>query len=255
MFFEQFAFESSALVNFVGGGGKTALIQKLLHECPPPKPSIYTTTTRIHPPSLHDGLAILSSDNAEYLKLTAESIAHMSGEHTWKLVITGSTISPGLLGGVAPDFANRVNRSLFSIILNEADGARGISLKVPREGEPVLMEDAQYLVPVIGIDCLEKPLGPDIVFRWDVAEKDFALSAGQPLTTELAAMLMMNPAGICKGWQPGMRIVPYINKVDGEHQDRPAERLARALLTNNYFPVERVVYGSLLTGRASMVGS
>jgi hypothetical protein len=103
LFFERLAFERSALVNFVGGGGKTALIQKLLLECPPPKPSIYTTTTRIHPPVLRDGLAILSSDNAEYLKLTAESIAHLSGDHSWKLVITGSTLSPGLLRGVAPD--------------------------------------------------------------------------------------------------------------------------------------------------------
>jgi hypothetical protein len=65
----------------------------------------------------------------------------------------------------------------------------------------------------------------------------------------------MNPAGVCKDWKPGMRIVPYINKVDQESQDHLAEDLARALLRNEYFPVERVVWGSLLTGRVASMSS
>ena len=117
------------------------------------------------------------------------------------------------------------------------------------------MEGARYLVPVIGIDCLQKPLGPDVVFRWEIAEKQLSVSAGQPLTAKLAAFLLMNPAGVCKSWRPGMRIVPYINKVDEEPQDRLAERLARALLQNEYFPVERVVWGSLLAGRVASMNA
>lgn len=117
------------------------------------------------------------------------------------------------------------------------------------------MEGARYLVPVIGIDCLQKPLGPEVVFRWEIAEERLSLTAGQPLTAELAAFLLMNPAGVCRGWSPGMRIVPYINKVDKEPQDRLAEDLARALLQNEYFPVERVVWGSLTTERVASMSS
>jgi probable selenium-dependent hydroxylase accessory protein YqeC len=255
LFSEQFAFEKSALVNFVGGGGKTALIHRLLLECSPPRPAIYTTTTRIHPPHPCDGFAILTSDDTTYLKMIAESIACQSFERVWRLVITGSILSPGLLRGVPPDFASRLDRGLFSIILNEADGARSMSIKVPHEAEPVLMEGARYLVPVIGIDCLQKPLGPDVVFRWEIAEKRLSLAAGQPLTTKLAAFLLMNPAGVCKSWRPEMRIVPYINKVDDDAQDRLAESLARAILRNEYFPVERVVWGSLLTGRVASMNA
>jgi len=93
------------------------------------------------------------------------------------------------------------------------------------------------------------------VFRWEIAEKRLSLAAGQPLTTKLAAFLLMNPAGVCKSWRPEMRIVPYINKVDDDAQDRLAESLARAILRNEYFPVERVVWGSLLTGRVASMNA
>jgi len=251
VFLQQFAFEKSTLVNFVGGGGKTALIHRLLQECAPPQPAIYTTTTRIHPPLPRDGIAILASDNPGYLEIAAESIARQPGENAWKLVITASSLSPGLLRGVGPDFADHLDRTLFSMILNEADGARSVSLKVPREGEPVLMEGAQYLVPVIGIDCLGKPLGPEVIFRWNIAESRFSLVRGRPLTAELAASILMNPAGVCKDWQPGTKIVPYINKVDEDTQEALAGSLASYVLHNGHFPVERVVYGSVLTGRVA----
>jgi len=255
LFSEQFAFEQSSLVNFVGGGGKTALILRLLQESSPPQPAIYTTTTRIHPPPPAEGSVLTACDNAQYLKMIAESIARHPFERAWRLVITGSTLSPGLLRGVSPDFASRLDCKLFSIILNEADGARSLSIKVPRQGEPVLMEGAQWLVPVIGIDCLGKPLGPDVVFRWELACKQFSLAAGQLLTAELAASMLMDPAGVCRDWQPRMRIVPYINKVDEESQDHLAQELGRALLRNGHFPVERVVWGSLRTGRAASLSS
>lgn len=255
MFSEQFAFEKSALVNFVGAGGKTALILRLLQESSPPQPAIYTTTTRIHPPPPAEGLVIAASDNAQYLKMIAESIARHPFERAWRLVLTGSTLSPGLLRGVSPEFASRLDGKLFSIILNEADGARSMSIKVPRQGEPVLMKGAHCLVPVIGIDCLDKPLGPDVVFRWEIARKRLALAAGQPLTAEVAALILMDPAGVCRDWQPGVRIVPYINKVDQEPQDPLALDLARALLRNEHFPVQRVVWGSLRTGRVASMSS
>ena len=63
MFSEQFAFNPHTLVNFVGGGGKTALIHKLMQEYCAQGPVLYTTTTRIHPPDPREGLAVISSDN------------------------------------------------------------------------------------------------------------------------------------------------------------------------------------------------
>jgi len=238
------------LVNFVGGGGKTPLILKLLEEYSHSAPAVYTTTTRIHPPETAHGLVLLGCDDPQLLRSMMENTVRCCSNQVRRLVVTRTTIAPRLLGGVDPGFGQTLDRGLFPVILNEADGARSMSLKMPREGEPVLMEGANYLVPVIGLDCLMQPLGPEILFRWDMAVARFFLKEGQMLTPKLASDLLLHPQGVCKHWKRDMQVIPYINKVDVEKQDALAEELAQALLQNNVFPVERVVWGSMLTGRA-----
>ncbi len=251
LYFEHFGFELPALVNFVGGGGKTGLILALASEYSGTQPLLYTTTTRIHPPDVSQGLALISGDDTRLLALLLSRIGRHCFDHTGKFVVTRLPVRPGLLRGVPPDFCAGLDRGAFPLILNEADGARSMSLKMPREDEPVMMTDANYLVPVIGLDCLNKPLGPETLFRWENARERFSLKAGTLLTPETAASLLMHPAGVCKGWQEGMRIIPFINKADSEEDDASAESLARALIRNPNFPVQRVVWGSLVNRRAT----
>lgn len=251
MFAEHFAFQSPALVNFVGGGGKTGLILRLMEELCQSGPVIYTTTTRIHPPHPHNGMVVISCDNPDLLRLILARAGRTCQNHIRKFVVTGLSTSPRFLAGVGPGFARELDRQLFRFILNEADGARSMSLKMPREGEPVLMESAEYLVPVIGIDCLLRPLGPETLFRWDLAGARFSSEAGKPITPKMASDILLHPEGVCKGWLSGMSIVPYINKADDEAQDILVNQLALALLNCPHFPVERVVWGSLQCGRVN----
>lgn len=251
----HFDFDLPALVNFVGGGGKTGLILALIEEYAETCSVLYTTTTRIHPPPLSGGLAVISSNNPSLLRvLLHHTGVRFQGERC-RLVATRSALGPGLLGGVGPDFAASLDRDDFPLILNEADGARSMSIKMPRPGEPVLMAGAQCLVPVIGLDCLNRPLGPDTIFRWELAAKHASLHAGQPLTPELAALIVFHREGVCKDWKPGMQIVAFINKVDSPAEDALALTLARELLQNRNFPVERVVWGSLREKRANSLSS
>ena len=165
MFSEQFAFRLPAIINFVGGGGKTALILRLAREYSASLTVIYTTTVRIHPPHPSDGLAVVASDDTGLLRHFLENAAQTCLGSVRTLVITRALMAPGLLRGVEPDFARSIDQSSYPLILNEADGARSMSLKMPRAGEPVLMEGANCLVPVIGLDCINKPLGPETLFR------------------------------------------------------------------------------------------
>lgn len=249
LFIEAFAFNPHALVNFVGGGGKTALIHRLMHEYCRSGLAFFTTTTRIHPPAPAEKLVVVSADNLSLLKTMVRKIAANWSNSAYKLIATRHYLSPTLLKGVPPDFSITLDRKLFSIFLNEADGAASFSIKLPRKGEPILMEGAEYLVPVIGIDCVNKPMGPDVVFRWQDFADRFSLRAGERLTPELAAAILMHKEGVCKDWTPGSAIVPFINKVDGDAQDSVAKDLADLLLHNGNFPVERVVYGSVLQER------
>jgi probable selenium-dependent hydroxylase accessory protein YqeC len=256
LFSEQFGFQQHALVNFVGGGGKTVLIHKLMEEYCSCGPVLYTTTTRIHPPDPSEGLVVLSSDNLPLLATMVDRISRNCPNRSYKLVVTRHFMTPNLLQGVPPDFDNTLARELFPIFLNEADGAASYSIKIPREGEPVLMENAQYLVPVIGIDCLYQPLGPEVVFRFQspMAEQ-FSLQAGERITPDIAARILMHKEGVCKNWKPDMTIIPFINKVDGPAQDSAARDLAASILKNGHFPVQRVVFGSVLQGRADSVSA
>lgn len=252
MFAEKFAFQLPARVNFVGGGGKTSLILRLHEEYAESLPVIYTTTTRMHPPHPAEGLVIISSNREDFLKMLLERAVGASPCGR-RFVVTALSGGPNLLRGVSPGFGELMDRSRFPLILNEADGSRSISLKMPRSGEPVLLQSAEYLVPVIGLDCLHRTLGPESVFRWDVAAQYFAGQTGARIDPELAASILMHPQGVCRDWLPGMQIIPFINKADTESDEGMARSLALALAANRNYPVERVVWGSLHNGTAGFL--
>jgi probable selenium-dependent hydroxylase accessory protein YqeC len=253
MFTEIFAFSDHALVNFVGGGGKTALIHSLLDEYSLRGTVPATTTTRVHPPDPQEGLALISSDNLPLLKRSLETIGRDCAKSSFKILVSRYFMSSNLVRGVPPDFFEGIDRSLFPVFLNEADGAAGFSLKLPRESEPVPAVGADYLVPVIGIDCIGRELGPDTVLRWRELSESFSLRKGDLITPAVAASILMHPRGVCKAWQPGTTIIPFINKADYETQDSIALELAEAILNNNAFPAERVIYGSVRHYRAASV--
>jgi probable selenium-dependent hydroxylase accessory protein YqeC len=255
VFSEQFIFENHALVNFVGGGGKTALIHKLMDEYSENGPVLCTTTTRMHPPDSEKGISVISGDNAVLIKNILASISRNCSDRHYKIIVARHFMSPHLLRGVAPDFADDLDPALFPIVFNEADGAAGFSLKIPRDNEPVLMNKGKYLVPLIGIDCLRKPLGSDSIFRWQECAERLLLRENEPMTAELAASILMHVSGVCKGWKPGITIIPFINKVDEPSQDSDARELAGFILRNGNFPVERVLYGSVLKGTVASIAS
>ena len=254
MFLENFAFRTPAIINFVGGGGKTALILRLAEEFSESVRVIYTTTTRIHPPHPRKRLAILSGDDPELLRMILHRAAQGETDRVRTFVVTGPAMTPDLLKGVAPEFSSSLDRAVFPVILNEADGARSMSLKMPRDGEPVLMANAEYLVPVVGLDCVNQRLGPETLFRWEMAATRYSLKEGETLTPERVVNLLLHPQGVCKGWQEGIEIIPFINKVDDERDDALARVVAETLLGQATFPVKRVVWGSVQEHRAGRTG-
>jgi probable selenium-dependent hydroxylase accessory protein YqeC len=253
LFSALFAFKPHSLVNIVGGGGKTALIHRLMEEYSASGPVLGTTTTRIHPPDAREKCVLIASENIPLLQLMIQRAACECAGLPYKLIVARSFMSPNLLRGVPPDFCDAVDRSLFAILLNEADGAAGYSIKIPGDGEPVPMRNAEYLVPVLGIDCLHRPLGPAVLFRFRELADRFSLREGDIITPELAAHILMHPRGVCKYWEPGSVILPFINKVDDPSQDADARNLASLILTNGSFPVTRVLFGSVLRGRIEPV--
>ena len=117
------------------------------------------------------------------------------------------------------------------------------------------MQNAEYLVPVIGSDCLYRSLGPEVIFRWEIFAEHFPAHTGESLTPQLAADILMHRHGVCKDCGPGTKIIPFINKVDSPEQDSAARDLAQEILHNGNFPVERVLFGSVLQGRVESISA
>jgi len=125
-------------------------------------------------------------------------------------------------------------------ILVEADGAKGYSLKAPREGEPVVPSNTTLLVPVVGIDALGCPLDEKHVFRWRLAMEILQKPEGAILDEEMIARLL---AATLKERPERTRVIPFVNKIDSPNDLERGRKLGRALFQIPGQEIRRVVLG------------
>ena len=130
-----------------------------------------------------------------------------------------------------PELADRV--------IIEADGTKGLPLKVPDDREPVIPAFADAVIAVAGLSALGRPLG-EVCHRPELAKLRFGLEPGQIATPELMAMLLSSPLAQRK--DVGSR--PYAVLLNQADRARPDEiaALATLLLQKG---VERVVTAAL----------
>ncbi|MEE8472066.1 MAG: selenium cofactor biosynthesis protein YqeC, partial [Dehalococcoidia bacterium] len=148
------------------------------------------------------------------------------------LAAVGSALdSDGKVVGIDPDWVGPL-RGLPGIgnIIIEADGAAGRPFKAPRSHEPVIPDQCDLVVPIVGIDAVGKVLGEEWVHRAERVAALASIDLGQPVTAEVVATVMLHPQGNIKGAPPGARVVPLINKVDDDNLLDRARELARRLL-------------------------
>ncbi len=107
-------------------------------------------------------------------------------------------------------------------VLVEADGSRMRPIKAPADHEPVIPPDATLVVPVVGMDALERPLSeiahrPEKVEELLMADGQLSIVNGM-LTAQAVARLLIHPLGGLKNVPDEARIVPLLNKVDSEER-------------------------------------
>ena len=220
----SFGLENSHVTAIVGGGGKSSLMAALGKEYHRRGETvIMTTTTHIRPPRengyMGDDAAVLGSLLASCRLMT---VGTMSEERKF---------GPSPLLEQLPELADRV--------IIEADGTKGLPLKVPNDREPVIPAFADAVIAVAGLSALGRPLG-EVCHRPELAKLRFDLEPDQIVTPELMAMLLSSPLAQRK--DVGSR--PYavlLNQADRARPDDIAA-LATLLLQKG---VERVVTAAL----------
>jgi probable selenium-dependent hydroxylase accessory protein YqeC len=233
------------VISLVGAGGKTSLLFSLARELHHKGHTVIsTTTTKISEPSVEDTpCVIIEADEAQASALIKEGLLR-HGHCTF----APQRFDGRKIGGADPAFIERLARDKTAdYIIVEADGARRLPLKAPAEHEPVIPPATTLLIPIVGIDALGRPLDEATAFRPEQIAKLTKARIGGPITAEMMATLIVHPQGLCKGAVPGVRMIPFINKVETNDRLNGARRVARVVLDAGTRQIQRVVLSRLFS--------
>ncbi len=222
-------------VAFVGGGGKSTTIFRLGRELAADgKRVLLTTSTRIFAAQISLAPAAVSF-NAENQSLAdiLPALKTALAQHG-QVLLTGATdAASGKAFGVPPAIIDQLAQAgVFDVILNEADGSRMRPFKAPAQHEPVIPPSTTLVVPVVGLDALDKPLTAEHVHRPERVAQLSGAAAGSPITPQTIAAVLTHPAGGLKNIPPRTRIVPLLNKIELVQTDH-GRLLAKLLLQSN----------------------
>jgi probable selenium-dependent hydroxylase accessory protein YqeC len=199
------------VVALVGAGGKTCLMYALASELALKRPPVVTTTTtKIYPPLSHESPRLLLQSEDPDL----ESLPGLLANFGHVTVARSFNHDIGKLEGVSEamvDFCSTHAR----LVLVEADGAAGRPIKAPALWEPVIPGCTNLVIPVVGLDCLERPATGEWVFRLDRFIAVTGTHEGDIIGPETVARLLTHPEGALKGVPTGAAIIPFLNAKDG----------------------------------------
>lgn len=251
---EALGIPEGALVSLVGAGGKTSLMYGLGREAAAAgRPALLTTTTKVLYPEGRQGILVVLGEETP---ATAHEIGHRleRGEP----VLAGRARVDEKILGFSPAFVDSLHRgeSAWTIVV-ECDGARGGSLKVPREFEPPLAESTDVYVIVVGADCLGGPLDAREVFNPEAIASVAGVETCAPVDRDVVVRSVTSPDSYLGRKPAGARCCVFINKVGVGTAaelcaDADRERVTAAFEVGFALKsdegIERVVYGSLEQG-------
>lgn len=126
-------------------------------------------------------------------------------------------------------------------LLVEGDGAKGRPFKAPRSYEPVIPSCATVVIPVVGVECIGKPLVEKYFHAVERVAALTGLRCGETVNEQTIAEILLHKRGYKKNVPEQARWIPFINKVESGNEEEVAFRLVRILKKAG---IERVVVGS-----------
>ena len=213
----------SQSVAAVGGGGKTSLLTAIARQfhAQTGKPAILTTTTKIFAPLPEEGLGLALGDAATLAKnlhpyMDACGVSWFARRREGKAPVPGLESEQRMkLSGFTPsEIAHFTLGNALTLI--EADGARRLPIKAPGPDEPVLPENLDAVLGVVGLDALGAPLNQTHAFRPEALSHICSLHIGEEITAEAVGKLCAHPLGLFHKAGESARKWIVINKADME---------------------------------------
>ncbi len=250
-FQEKFGFHDGGVVTLVGAGGKTTLMFRLAHELALKSgPVLTTTTTKIYMPKPEESETVIISDNLPDVATQCRDAL----QHTNHVTAAAGYLHEHdkLTGFSAEDIELLRGNGLFRWILVEGDGAAHRSLKAPASYEPVIPGCTRWLVTLVGLDVIGKPLGEEWVFRSDLYSQITGLSPGDTVSEDSVVKAILHAQGLMKGCPKETIRYVFFNKAEDDDCRRSGRCAADLLRTAAGGKIDAVFIGSALGDTAQI---
>lgn len=190
--------EETRVIAVVGGGGKTSLIYELAEELASNgKRVIVTTTTHMMQPSEKEQMARVRTIGLPCAK------------------------EPGKIKGIS-EAEYLALKEQCDVLLVEADGSKRKPLKAPAEHEPVIPEDAELVIGIVGASAIGQRI-ETCCHRKELVSRVLATSEAHVVTEEDLVAMLKSRQGQKKNVKGAYRMV--IGQADLLH-DAQKEKLA-----------------------------
>lgn len=235
--------KTGGVISLVGAGGKTTLMFRMARELAAAGETVLTTTTtRIcRPEAAQSAHVVVAARPSAALPALARSLRQ--ARHV--TAAAGCIPEGDKLAGYPPESVDAFRAAgLFRWILVEADGAARRPLKAPAAHEPVIPACTDWVIAVVGMAAVGRPLDARWVFRPERFGALAGISAGDPVTPEAVAAVLLHPDGIMKGCPPEAARCVFLNQLDLPGAAEAARAVCAALARAIYEPVDRILIGS-----------
>lgn len=239
---EALGIQSGMAIAVAGAGGKTTLCWRLVQALASHgHRAIFTTTTRIWQPAagtfdrLHIGPPAHFSAHAHSAEWTTACLAAaVDGERNPAPVAGASmpTVQTKLIG-YAPELICALRASFGAhriTLLIEADGARGLRIKAPGEGEPVIPACVEAVCVLANLDAIGRPLDDRVAHRVDRVARLTHTMPGAIITAPALIALLTHADGGLKGIPPDANKIAVLTQQHAAalHPDAPTVMAALA---------------------------
>ena len=241
----------SSIITLVGGGGKTSLMCFLAEFAASlGKRVVATTTTKLWLKGPNPGKLVF----AQTLRDCSDLINTCGSEKMLTLVKNIYAENKNKAEGFLPEQIDCL-AALFPDIcfVVEGDGACGKPLKGHYAYEPVIPQASSILLPVVGIDALNKPLIEQNVHRAAIAADKINKPYGIAIDVQDIVQLLLSPAGYLRNCPAGCRVIPAINKVEDKYRETAAYTMAGKILEKKLPAIPGVLIGSVWQERFTFV--
>lgn len=237
--------KQGGVISLVGAGGKTTLMFRLARELSGQGDAVLTTTTtKIRIPARKQSSAVIVAECTK--ELLQQARAHLKHQ---RHISAGSRILPlqNKLKGFPLQVIDHIWQSgIFRWIIVEADGAAGRPVKAPAAHEPVVAKCTKWVVGMVGLKAVGKPINARWVFRPHLVSQITGLAENARLTESAIVELLADQNGILKDTPTGAIRLVFINQADTPDQLESGRKIAKTLVRQQKSGFARVLIGQML---------